>query len=75
MSVLFHETEATAEGWPTARRYPRSLSEAFADVRAPAIQCYRPHFDVTRAGHRAVLAVGIVGLATFAILLLAGWMQ
>lgn len=24
--------------WPTTRRYPRTLAEAFPDVRAPAIE-------------------------------------
>jgi len=53
---------------PTTRRYPRSLSDAFPDVRAHCIE--RPkRFDVTRAGHRAVLLVSIVGaLALIAVL-------
>lgn len=28
-------------GWPTTRRHPRSLSEAFADERAPSVERHR----------------------------------
>lgn len=48
------------------RPLPRTLAQAFPHERACALERPR-HYDVTRASHRAVLAVCAVGLAGFAI--------
>ena len=58
----------------TTRRHPRTLAEAFPDERAYSIE--RPsRYDVTRAGHRAVMlfcAIGIVGIVGAIVI---GWLQ
>ena len=59
---------------PTTRRHPRSLSDAFPDVRAHCIEG-PARYDVTRAGHRAVLAVSIVGAIAVVGALLIGWLR
>lgn len=48
----------------TTRKYPRSMPEAFADVRAPAIEVYRP------VGHilRNVLLAVVIGIGIAATL-------
>ena len=38
--IVRDDGAANDEGWPTARRHPRSLADAFPDVRASAIE---PH--------------------------------
>lgn len=49
---------------PTIRRYSRSLSEAFPDVRAPAVEVYRP---VSHTLRDVLLAV-VVGVLIAAAL-------
>jgi hypothetical protein len=58
-------------GWPTVRRHPRTLSEAFADSRAAAIERPRPRDKVLDWGHRAVWAVCLVGGCIVLAMLLA----
>ena len=43
--------------WPTTRRYARSLSEAFPDVRARAVEHYRPPMGRLGDFLRAVVLV------------------
>ena len=67
MSTINTERRANtvmAQTSDTTRRFSRSLAEAFPDVRAYCIE--RPQrFDIERAGHRFILAIGIVGVAAF----------
>lgn len=53
---------------PTIRRYPRSLAEAFADVRAPAVEIHRPVSNTLRDVLLAV-AIGVL----IAAALVAWW--
>jgi|WetSurMetagenome_2_1015567.scaffolds.fasta_scaffold506563_2 hypothetical protein len=50
----------SAEGWPTVRTFPRSLSQAFADERACAIEHHRavPVLDWV-LGVALAIAIGI----------------
>jgi heme A synthase len=59
------------DGWPTCRTYPRSLAQAFSDSRAPAIERPRPRDLVLEWGHRAVMAVCLVGGCVVLAVLLA----
>lgn len=54
-------------GYPTTRRHPRTLAEAFPDERAASIERPAPHrFD-------PVPWVCTVGLGIFCVLLIAGF--
>jgi hypothetical protein len=50
--------------WPTTRRYARSLSEAFPDERACAVEHYRPPMGRLGDFLRAVICVlGCIAIA------------
>lgn len=59
---------STPHGWPTVRRFPRTMGEAFGGVdNACAIECYRrTSSTLTRACGWFAAGVGLVILA-FAI--------
>lgn len=48
----------------THRRYPRTLADAFADVRAPAIEAPCPVRRSFDRAHRVVYVLGAVVLVT-----------
>ena len=55
--------------WPTTRRHPRSLIEAFQVDGASAIEHFRrPRFDVLDAADAAIYILAAIGLG----LILAG---
>lgn len=55
-------------GWPTTRRYPRTLAEAFPCERASAIEAYTTHVRLWEAMAGVLLAVAIgAGLALWLV--------
>lgn len=57
----------------TTRRHPRTLAEAFPDERAHCIE--RPRYDVTRAGHRAVVLFCCIGIVGVVAAIVIGWLR
>lgn len=66
-----HSTQPSSEGWPTTRRYPRTMGDAFRGAAyACAIEHYKPSMRIasTVAGWLAVglllvsIGVAIAGL-------------
>jgi hypothetical protein len=71
--IVLHTDKYDADV-PTTRRYPRTLWEAFPDMRTPSIERPAPR-DVTNAGHRLIVAVGIVVACATVALIATGVMQ
>ena len=55
----------------TTKRFPRSTREAFNDA-SYACAVERPRYDVTRVGHRVVMALSIIGMVVIVGLLFGG---
>ena len=56
--------------WPTTRRYARSLSEAFPDERACAVEHYRP--PMGRLGDLLRAVICVLGCIAIAAMLAQG---
>lgn len=54
----------------TTKRFPRSTREAFNDA-SYACSIERSRYDVTRRGHRFVMALSVVGMVVIVGLLFA----
>ena len=69
MTIIHAESDfAPFDDTPTVRRHPRSMSEAFKDVRADSGDWVRmPRYDVESAGHRCVFILALAGLAWFLV--------